>query len=93
LQEAIDISQGRPRGSDESVNKGAGGPQRRSQYFGEEKNVFFVPGFEPRILQVVPSHHTNYAIPLRLLVVAKGKGAVRIIIPKTGKIPKLHGWR
>jgi hypothetical protein len=35
------------------LNRGLGGPLSRSVRLGEEKNLFLIPGFEPRTVQPV----------------------------------------
>jgi hypothetical protein len=32
------------------VKKRLGGPQNRSRYFGEKKNLFLLPGIKPRMM-------------------------------------------
>jgi hypothetical protein len=45
-------------------------PQSQSGYFGEEKNLFPLPGFEPQINQFIAqslSHCTEYAVPAPII--------------------------
>ena len=46
-------------------NTRLGGPQSRSERFGEDKNLVSLPGFEPRIIQLV-----TLAVPTERAIVA-----------------------
>ena len=46
------------------MNGRLGGPQNRSVRFGEEKNFFPLPGFEPRAVEPVTSRYIDHAIPV-----------------------------
>jgi hypothetical protein len=47
-------------------------PQSQYGHFGEEKNLFPLPGFEPQIIQFIAqsqSHCTEYAVSASIIVV------------------------
>lgn len=64
MNDKLHVSVANPRKKiPDSRNKGLGGPQTRSEQFGEEKMFLLLLGFEPQPLHPQCSHYTNCSIP------------------------------